>query len=170
MAGQRAPEEGLGPLVAALKVESPLLQRVKRAACALGDWLRCHDTHRPAPGFLEDIIGLGPGLTPSGDDFVGGAMIALHAVGEPGIAARIADWVLPLNPCLTGKISAAHLACAAGGQGAGAVHRTLEALGRSDAAALSRALTGIDRIGHSSGWDALAGAVVILNWYREQHD
>ena len=110
------------------------------------------------------LLGLGPGLTPSGDDFLGGAMIALAALGEPGRARRLADLILPSAAHLTGKISVAHLACAAKGEGAAALHGALAVLARPEPGAMGTALAAIDRIGHCSGWDGLAGAVAVLAW------
>jgi hypothetical protein len=114
------------------------------------------------------LLGLGPGLTPSGDDFLGGAMIALAALGEAERAGRLADLALPSAARLTGKISLAHLACAADGEGAAALHRALAVLAGPEPGAMGTALTAIDRIGHCSGWDGLAGAVAVLAWRAAQ--
>src|SRR5574341_619228 len=61
------------------------------AVLALVGWLRsCWDPtdSRPAdpPDIVEGLVGLGPGLTPAGDDFLGGAMVALHTLGRPELA------------------------------------------------------------------------------------
>ncbi|MEE9273883.1 MAG: DUF2877 domain-containing protein, partial [bacterium] len=62
-----------------------------------------------------------------------------------------------------GRISRAHLACAARGEGAAALHETLAALlGPDPEAALAAPLGTLDAIGHTSGWDALAGAAAVL--------
>jgi hypothetical protein len=120
----------------------------------------------PAQAFLEwisgsglphdSLIGLGPGLTPAGDDFVGGAMIALRAFGEPALADRVAAWALPLAERNTGKISRAHLRCAAAGEGHEALH---DLLGSFEEKHLDR----LARIGHTSGLDAAAGALLALS-------
>ena len=113
-------------------------------------------------GLPDDaLIGLGPGLTPAGDDFAGGAMIALRAFGHARHADRIAAWALPLAKRRTNRISRAHLECAAAGQGHEALHRLLAALGRGDAV-LASAVQALDRVGHSSGRDAAAGALLSL--------
>lgn len=107
----------------------------------------------------DALIGLGPGLTPAGDDFVGGAMIALRAFGEnaghAALADRIAAWALPLAEERTNRISRAHLQCAAAGEGHEALHAYLESFSRRDLARLAR-------LGHSSGLDAAAGCVLAL--------
>lgn len=102
----------------------------------------------------EALIGLGPGLTPAGDDFVGGAMIALRAFGHEDAADRIAAWALPLAQERTSRISRAHLECAARGEGHEALHDWLNGFAPADLARLAR-------IGHTSGLDAAVGAAAL---------
>lgn len=103
----------------------------------------------------DTLIGLGPGLTPAGDDFAGGAMIALRAFGHAALADRIAAWALPLAERNTGRISRAHLACAAAGEGHEALHALLGSFEEKHLDALAR-------VGHTSGLDAAAGALLAL--------
>lgn len=177
-ARQVAPADCLCPLIPGLAgregaagegnfAASPLLRAASAAAAALRAWLESvlgddrwgegEDARRLRGA--AGLIGLGPGLTPSGDDFVGGAMIALRTFGQGGAADRLAAWALPLARARTGAISTAHLASAAEGEGAAALHETLAALGTPGAPGLDARLDAIDAIGHTSGWDALAGAV-----------
>ena len=108
------------------------------------------------------LVGLGPGLTPSGDDFLGGMLIALRALGRDDMADQLGDLVLPIARKKTGKISAAHLSCACTGMGAAALHGLIGAIMTGDLAAISCGLDDVGDIGHSSGWDATAGAVCAL--------
>lgn len=103
----------------------------------------------------DALIGLGPGLTPAGDDFVGGALIALRAFGQHALADRIARWALPLAGERTNRISRAHLECAAQGEGHEALHDLLFSFD-------DKHLRRLARIGHSSGMDAAAGALLAL--------
>jgi len=103
----------------------------------------------------NSLIGLGPGLTPAGDDFVGGAMIALRTFGLAPLADRIAAWALPLAATNTNRISRAHLECAAAGEGHEALHDLLCSFEEKHLARLAR-------IGHTSGLDAAAGALLAL--------
>ncbi|MCC7347281.1 MAG: DUF2877 domain-containing protein, partial [Variibacter sp.] len=114
------------------------------------------------PSGMVALLGLGPGLTPSGDDFLGGVMVALALAGRTG--GRNALWraLAPRTGALTTAISAAHLAAAAQGQGSAALHALLNAVLANDAAALPPALAAVAAIGHTSGWDALAGALTVL--------
>ncbi|MBI3128458.1 MAG: DUF2877 domain-containing protein [Candidatus Tectomicrobia bacterium] len=140
---------------------TPLRRLAWPAARILDAWLAgaLRGEAGPSPKEAENLIGLGPGLTPSGDDFIGGMLIALRALGEEGTADRLAGWALPLAARRTGKISLAHLACAAGGEGNAALHGALAALASPGAEGLAEALAAVHAVGHTSGWDALAGAV-----------
>lgn len=111
------------------------------------------------PEKAKALVGLGPGLTPAGDDFLDGVMIAFKWLGNDALAKRIADWVLPLARTRTSKISRAHLHCAADGEGAAALHDLLAAFGSAQRDHLAAHVDALDSIGHSSGWDALAGVV-----------
>jgi hypothetical protein len=112
------------------------------------------------PGSAEILIGLGPGLTPSGDDLVGGILVALHALGEADRAMRLGAWALALAETGTNRISLAHLRCAAAGEGAEALHLALAALGSPGTPGLGEAVRRLAAIGHSSGLDALAGVAL----------
>lgn len=163
----RLPREGLGFLIAGHIPASPGIGAAAVAAAqALRNWLRDDDagtTSLPRDG-LAGLIGLGPGLTPSGDDFIGGALIALHALGEAPRARLLAGALLPRARTGTSRISFAHLDAAAQGQGSAALHALLVALlGKSDTTALASGLDAVARLGHTSGYDALAGAVVAIS-------
>jgi hypothetical protein len=167
--------DGLGPLIAPLAAMSadlppdlPDASRLVRAAWRgvrpLTDWLGgiLRDPAGPIPPpppEAEGLIGLGPGLTPSGDDFLGGMLIALHALGAHAAARRLGPWVLAQAEDRTHRISQGHLACAAEGEGAGALHEALAAICFPGSPGLGRCLEALGGIGHSSGWDALAGVV-----------
>jgi len=112
----------------------------------------------PAP---DKLIGLGPGLTPAGDDFAGGAMIALRAFGNGATADRIAAWALPLAKKNTNRISRAHLECAAAGEGHEFLHGLLSSLGDENSSL--KFLKRLAEVGHTSGLDAAAGALMALD-------
>jgi len=112
------------------------------------------------------LTGLGPGLTPSGDDFLGGVMLALHALGQAGLTQVIWDCIRPGLGRETNSISAALLGAASEGFGSAAVHAAMAAVLRGDPA-LPAAVRALDRIGHSSGWDAMAGVAAVLGAWLE---
>ncbi len=164
-AGSYDLSQGMARLV---DVDSPigdiLIERGRAGAAALRKWLADTGDRDGVPAAeVRDLIGLGPGLTPSGDDLIGGAMIALGALGREDLATALAEWVLPIARARTGKISFAHLSCAADGEGAQALHEAIAGVAANDACAITAAIAGLDEIGHSSGWDALAGAVAVMS-------
>jgi hypothetical protein len=156
---------GQPPFPPASRISEALIQAAAPAVAALRIWL----TNMMSPGAVllspprqaERLVGLGPGLTPSGDDLLGGTLIALRALGWPTAADALAGWLLPRARSETHTISYAHLSCAAEGQGAGAVHDTLAALCVRGAPRLREHLAALAALGHSSGWDTLAGVVLV---------
>jgi len=145
----RLPTEGFGYLIGSARQRPPAIE-------SLALWFA--DQARDLDG-ARGLIGLGPGLTPSGDDLIGGAMCALHAAGRTAQAVRLAAWAMPLARSATNRISNAHLACAAEGECGEAVNDAIVALIAGEALDLGR----IDAIGHTSGWDALAGVSLALS-------
>lgn len=112
-----------------------------------------------APG----LIGLGPGLTPAGDDFVGGLLFAFEHVGRanPGRVdrdhARRRAFLEHVRTA-TNQISYTILCDLSHGHGPEPMHSLLQSL--LDGEEPGRALTAaraITKIGHTSGWDLLAG-------------
>jgi hypothetical protein len=133
-------------------------------AAALSEYLRdamAGNGDRTVPN-LHGLIGLGPGLTPSGDDLLGGAMVALHLLDRPELAEVLWNEISAALETGTNAISRAHLAAAARGFGGAALHAVLNDLLTGKCDALTARLDAIDRIGHCSGWDALGGAVMAL--------
>ena len=170
----RAPLDGLAPVIPWLltgrRVSVSGLQRALFEAAAPGiaalrTWLvsrmGCGRTHTHPFRAVESLIGLGPGLTPSGDDLLGGALIALRALGWPQVADTLGWWLLPRARARTHAISYAHLACAAEGEGAAALHDTLATLCSPGAPGLRERADALTTLGHSSGWDAMAGMVLV---------
>jgi hypothetical protein len=128
------------------------------AACA-GD--RANDAIAPALA----LLGLGAGLTPSGDDFVGGVFFGRRLLAAAGLAhaegwRAAAEVVRDGARERTHAISQALLGDLMDGASHAPLHDVVDALVcGGDLRARARALT---RLGHSSGWDILAGVVVAL--------
>lgn len=127
---------------------------------ALDLWLVSPGPHSPEPAAAA-LLGLGPGLTPSGDDVLAGALLSLHAVGLSETAERLAKVIAAAGPAATNRVSLAHLREAGRGMGAAALHDCLGEVVR-DGDDLPAAVTRVGRIGHSSGWDVLCGMVCCL--------
>ena len=160
LAGPRAPADGLARLV--LAPCTAAATPVARIARPLIEDLRGPVDGWPFTAGIRGLIGLGPGLTPSGDDLIGGLLIAFAALGQLDTRDRVWRAVAPALALGTSPLSAAHLRAAAEGFGAAAVHDLLADLLSGRADRLADHLDAIDGIGHCSGWDALAGIVVAL--------
>lgn len=149
----RVPSEGLGGLI--VDAHNSLSVHAQPGLEAIERWL--------VGNALEDeaatLIGLGPGLTPSGDDYLGGVLIALHQLERKPQAQGLWRWLEP-RLARTSAISAAHLAAAAAGEGHEALHRCLDAL-CTEAPDWAGALDQLGKVGHVSGWDSLAGVVAV---------
>jgi Protein of unknown function (DUF2877) len=109
------------------------------------------------------LVGLGPGLTPSGDDFLGGLFLGLSALGRTRLRDALWDAILPEIDLLTTGFSGAHLAAAADGMASERVHLALNAMIAHDASSLPAHIAAVHAIGHSSGCDTLAGIVTSLD-------
>lgn len=117
------------------------------------------------------LAGLGNGLTPSGDDFLSGLMLAawLFHPKPSSICCVLADAAAPL----TTHLSAAFLRAAARGECSEAWHVLLAALIGENGASkteIAGALRGVLARGATSGADALAGFLWVgldiesINW------
>ncbi|MBT98754.1 MAG: hypothetical protein CL902_09000 [Dehalococcoidia bacterium] len=116
----------------------------------------------------RELIGLGHGLTPSGDDFVGGLLFMAHhlsAVYPAQLWWSEADTspFLSRSRAMTSQISHALMADLANGQSHESLHDLVDDLFSSgpdvDAEKHVRSVT---QIGQSSGWDILTGMLAGL--------
>ena len=108
---------------------------------------------------LGALVGLGPGLTPAGDDFIVGYLAALwsRAYRDPGIAALLRALAAPVGQLSlrTNAISRQMLRDAAQGHFAERLAEVVHCVcGGGDVAGSARRALGI---GHSSGADTLCG-------------
>ena len=86
------PEEGLGCTI--LGVHNALAVHAQPALEAIDHWLAGNALGNDA----AQLIGLGPGLTPSGDDYLGGVLVALRALGRDAQADALWRWLEPRSP------------------------------------------------------------------------
>jgi hypothetical protein len=108
------------------------------------------------------LIGLGPGFTPSGDDLVGGLMLALTAAGRAPLRNDLWHALRPELDDLTTPPSAMHLSAAADGMAAEPIHHLLDEILSGGTPALGDRLAAVTRLGHTSGWDIAAGTILGL--------
>jgi hypothetical protein len=111
------------------------------------------------------LIGLGTGLTPSGDDFVGGLLFCLKHLGETRLAAKLIEVVTRAEflGSATNEISAAILLDLAAGHAVAPVHEIVNRLLMGEThERIHSSVSELTRIGHSTGWDLLAGVLTGL--------
>jgi hypothetical protein len=109
---------------------------------------------------VAQLLGRGPGLTPTGDDVLAGALVALCALGSPA-ASVLGDAVLTAAPEATTTVSAALLTYAARGECIPQMADLVEAIGGSEGA-LPRTAGALLAVGHCSGAGLLHGVLVGL--------
>ena len=134
---------------------------------------RLHDLaqalHHQDLGALEAaclrLLGLGVGLTPSGDDLVGAVFFTLHhapvaqwQAAMPALHTRIRHAALTA----TNPISAALLDDLLQGSSYRALHALFDAMHSGYAPAIHQAVRALLQIGASSGGDMLAGVLLTL--------
>lgn len=109
---------------------------------------------------VESLVGLGPGLTPSGDDLLGALAITFAVQGDSA-RARALKTAVAQRLHTTHPLSAAHLSAALDGKGVEALHLVAIALatGKLPSPGSLKRLTSL---GGQSGWDMLAGIALAL--------
>ena len=164
----RNPDQGLSRLVwpsVSSSVLSPELERAQPVFNSLTDWLRQAMTAKSSflpPNEIINLLGLGPGLTPSGDDFLVGFLVALSIIDRQDLMSGICQIIQPLINELTGPISSLHILAAIDGEASEVLHKALNSIlvgGRDE---ISQCINSVSVAGHTSGWDALAGAITVL--------
>jgi hypothetical protein len=181
--GKHAPTTGLAPLVPQVEglvnekmprpvTDTRLLDAAIPAVEQLVRSVRLRDSGGADLAVMR-LLGLGPGLTPSGDDFLCGFMVAgiatLKALGRESVRSRHFDGVMSgvaesislHATMMTTEVSASFLDFAIQGIASSAVHRLIEGLLDADdnRGSLSAAWA-LTEIGHSSGWDCLSGTML----------
>jgi hypothetical protein len=125
--------------------------------------LRLLDVLADGPGEAEAVVarllGLGPGLTPSGDDALAGFLVGAWSFGLA--ADRLRAAVLEAAPTGTTELSAALLRCASRGESIPQVSGLVRALSEhaDPHPRVDDALSELGRVGHTSGVALAAGVV-----------
>ena len=140
----------------------PAVQSIARAAAA--------QDVRGIYARVNELVGLGSGLTPSGDDFLGGLFFALHILNQRFPSqfelnkTEISRFLMQIRSC-TNLISATLLDDLAGGLGPAPLHVFIQNLlmPESQEPSFEHALA-LASIGHSTGWDILTGLLSGLLW------
>ena len=165
-----APAEGFGRVLADATVPPDAFARVAcRRLARLRSWLvesvaraQPYGARRTRSATWSDS---GPGLTPSGDDVLVGALALLDALAQDhadagAMRANLARAVGDVPPGLTSPLSHCFLRVAAAGHVGERLHAAVSSCVSGDADA---AIAAVRDIGHSSGWDMLAGIATALD-------
>jgi len=161
LAAARAPSAGLGPWLAGLVGPDDPWLGAARVRIERHRWAFGAEDLASILGEAVELIGLGPGLTPSGDDYLVGLLAGLDATdhrARPALATAIAY----AAPTRTTAIGSALLAHAVRGSYAERLHDVLTAIGAGDVGAISRSVDRAMAYGATSGADTLAGLFVAL--------
>ena len=132
------------------------------AAPAAALWVGLTAGDRDATGrAVLGLLGLGPGLTPSGDDVVAGALVTVRALGVASAAAdRAARTIAACAHQRTPLISAGLLRHAAQGRCVPPLATMITALGGTGP--LDAPLASLLAVGHHSGSDLARGVALAL--------
>jgi len=149
----------------------------RRRLARLRSWLAASIVARDAPATaladsVRELAGLGPGLTPSGDDVLVGALALLDALADRHAGAcamreNLARAVSHIPSGLTSPLSRCFLRVAAAGHVGECLHAAVSSCLTADPDA---AVAAIRDIGHSSGWDMMAGIVTALDAVTARND
>jgi hypothetical protein len=117
---------------------------------------------------VQKLAGLGIGLTPSGDDFIMGALYAAWIIHPFDIATDITKEIVRAAAPLTTSLSAAWLRAAGMGEAGILWHEFFDALSGADTVRIQTAMDKILAVGETSGADALAGFIGTFISYMER--
>lgn len=142
----------------------PVLCHAQPLVLEIASACREHQPDR-IPSLAEKLIGLGAGLTPSGDDFLGGMFFALHQLQAAYPESSFAVYSIPLEPyhSQTHLISFTLLNDLTHGHAVAPLHHIVNSLLSGDSfETVEPYFSQLTRIGHSTGWDLLTGLLVGL--------
>ena len=148
------------PVAGDTALAQALLARARQGAWTLVQGLAVLDSDQATLG-ARTLAGLGGGLTPAGDDFIVGALLAVWAgLYGPGAEELAGAVAAAAAPCTT-TLSAAYLNAAGQGECSAHWHALFEAQLCDDWPATRAAMQSLVSIGHTSGADALAGFLAV---------
>jgi len=161
-----APPDSLANLTVAAspsnRLQSQIFTHARQAIALLSTGLPNNDPSSIKAG-ASRLAGLGPGLTPAGDDFLLGILLGLWALLPSNQAHTISGTILQAAAPRTSPLSTAWLKAAAAGEAGESWHHLFEAIINDDVGRLRGAVHRILPTGHTSGADALAGFVHLLS-------
>ena len=156
-------DTGFCRILASEEPSDPYAKRAKRLASELFEALGNGDTDA-LDRAVSSLVGLGGGLTPSGDDLICGALYALHYCDTTEKYASMLAKAATAVQKNTNIISRRYLQSAAKGEYFGLVADFINALcGEGD---IEEALDALLTVGSSSGGDIAAGILLAYNFTK----
>jgi len=123
----------------------------------LGNFYRGLLSNSLSEDSIKDLIGLGIGLTPSGDDFLTGFLASIkRSEKEEDLHKKIGTWILPLLASTT-DISGAMLRAGIEGKYREGIHNFINSFLQDDKDVFIRSFDEILKLGSSSGTDLSIG-------------
>jgi hypothetical protein len=139
---------------------------------ALSECLSAGDTEALYAAAVP-LLGVGAGLTPSGDDLVGGALFMRVIVAETTVERQrwhdLAMRLAKVAAVRSHVIGAALFCDLATGASFEPLHRMATLLAAADDQGALAAARDLVAIGSSSGWDMLTGFVIAATGEVDQH-
>jgi hypothetical protein len=151
---RRAPDQGIAPVLDAFNGTTSVLQLHRRFCDALAPMFASRNlTAAAVEAMAAQVIGLGDGLTPSGDDLLVGFLAVWRVAGRPPVR-------LGTLAAQTTDLSAAFLHCALDGHFSEPLARFMRALYGVNTGDWQVRAADLARVGHSSGVDAMVGIAI----------
>ena len=134
------------------RLDSARAQLPEQALSRLGD---------SDPASVGDLLGLGPGLTPLGDDVLAGWLAAAVASRHPALGDLRSTVALSARERTT-ALSATLLACAARGEGVPEFRSMLSGVADENSDVIEQSLSLLLQVGETSGEGLVLGAQLAL--------
>lgn len=121
----------------------------------------------------DTLIGLGTGLTPSGDDFLGGLLFTVKTLQAAYPDSNFSNYAIPIDTygSRTHLISFTLLQDLASGHAIAPLHHIINGILSGESFELIHpAILQLTQVGHSTGWDMLTGLLTgLLASYRSNY-
>lgn len=151
------------PLLAATPDGGPSGDEFLRRSAAFADILQGGDSHALAAA-VRSLMGLGPGLTPSGDDFLVGLLCGWRVAGFDGPVVGAVREATLASLDATGLTSGHYLKHACRGRFAAVLVAVAAGLARGNPATTLNAARWCLQFGATSGYDSLRGILCALDF------